>query len=39
MKVWLDGQLVEKEDAKLTVFFDRSGKRKLVARFAGLEVV
>lgn len=27
------------DDAKLTVFFDRSGKRRLVARYAALEVV
>ncbi len=27
------------DDAKLTVFFDRSGKRKLIARYAALEVV
>ena len=25
------------EDAKLTVFFDRVGKRKLIAKYAGLE--
>ena len=27
------------DDAKITVFFDRAGKRKLVARYAGLELV
>jgi DNA helicase-2/ATP-dependent DNA helicase PcrA len=27
------------EDAKITVFFDRTGKRKLVARFANLEML
>jgi DNA helicase-2/ATP-dependent DNA helicase PcrA len=32
----LDGQ---GDDAKITVFFDRSGKRKLVAKFANLEML
>ncbi|HXO20818.1 MAG TPA: 3'-5' exonuclease, partial [Thermoanaerobaculia bacterium] len=32
----LDGQ---GEDAKITVFFERNGKRKLVARFANLELL
>jgi DNA helicase-2/ATP-dependent DNA helicase PcrA len=32
----LDGQ---GEDAKITVYFDRTGKRKLVARFANLEML
>ena len=27
------------DDAKITVFFDRAGKRKLVARYAGLELL
>jgi DNA helicase II / ATP-dependent DNA helicase PcrA len=27
------------DDAKITVFFDRAGKKKLVARYAGLELV
>jgi DNA helicase-2/ATP-dependent DNA helicase PcrA len=26
------------DDAKITVFFDRAGKRKLIARYAGLEL-
>jgi len=29
----------EGEDAKLTVFFDRAGKKRLVARYASLELV
>jgi DNA helicase-2/ATP-dependent DNA helicase PcrA len=32
----LDGQ---GEDAKITVFFEKAGKRKLVARFANLELL
>jgi len=32
----LDGQ---GEDAKITVFFERAGKRKLVARYASLELL
>jgi DNA helicase-2/ATP-dependent DNA helicase PcrA len=27
------------EEAKITVFFDRTGKRKLIARYANLEVM
>jgi hypothetical protein len=27
------------EDAKITVFFDKTGKRKLIARFANLEML
>jgi DNA helicase-2/ATP-dependent DNA helicase PcrA len=27
------------EEAKITVFFDRTGKRKLIARYANLEVL
>jgi len=27
------------DDAKITVFFDRAGKKKLVARYAGLELI
>jgi DNA helicase-2/ATP-dependent DNA helicase PcrA len=27
------------EDAKITVFFDRAGKRKLIARYANLEML
>ena len=29
----------EGDNAKLTVFFDRSGKRKLVAKYANLELL
>ena len=29
----------EGDGQKLTVFFDRSGKRKLVAKYANLEIV
>ena len=32
----LDGQ---GEDARITVFFEKAGKRKLVARFANLELL
>jgi DNA helicase-2/ATP-dependent DNA helicase PcrA len=32
----LDGQ---GEEAKITVFFEKAGKRKLVARFANLELL
>jgi len=31
--------LLEGEDLKLTVFFERAGKRKLVARYAQLELL
>ena len=27
------------EDAKITVFFEKAGKRKLVAKFANLELL
>ena len=27
------------DDAKLTVFFDRAGKKRLIARYASLEMI
>ena len=36
MVVGLEG---EGDNGKLTVYFDRVGKRKLIAKYAGLEIL
>ena len=38
-RAWCWSSRAQGEDAKLTVFFEKAGKRKLVARFANLELL